>query len=140
MKRSFLPPARDALLVFALTCGAACTPNQGVKPGAPELIEFTILQAGPTATTVRADTPDCMSGIASGTACLPMGGDAGDGGVGLPVDSLCRDATAQNWCTCVADATDGTMGVWSCEPFTNVMAVVARRVRPPARHDAARSR
>jgi len=66
-----------------------------------------------------------MSGIASGAACLPMGSDAGDGGVALPPDSLCRDATAQNWCTCVPDAMDGTMGAWSCEPFTNVMAVVA---------------
>ena len=63
MKRSFPPPVRDALLVFALSCGAACTPNQGVKPGAPELIEFTIVQAGPMATTVKPDTPDCMSGI-----------------------------------------------------------------------------
>ena len=125
MKRSFPPPARDALLVIALSCGAACTPNQGVKPGAPELIEFTIVQAGGTATTVKPDTPDCMSGIASGAACLPMGSDAGDGGVGLPPDSLCRDATAQNWCTCVPDAMDGTMGVWSCEPFANVMAVIA---------------
>jgi hypothetical protein len=125
MKRSFLPPARDALLVFALSCGAACTPNQGVKPGPPELIEFTILQAGGVATTVKPDTPDCVSGIASGAACLPMGSDAGDGGVALPPDSLCRDATAQNWCTCVADADDGTMGVWSCEPFANVMAVIA---------------
>ena len=125
MKRSFPPPARHALLVFALCCGAACTPNQGVKAGAPELIEFTIVQAGGMATTVKPDTPDCMSGIASGAACLPMGGGAGDGGVGLPADSLCRDATAPNWCTCVADADDGTMGIWSCEPFANVMAVIA---------------
>jgi len=125
MKRSFLPPARDALLVFALSYGAGCTPNHDVKPGAPELIEFTIVQAGPVATTVRPDTPDCMSGIASGAACLPMGGGAGDGGTALPADSLCRNATAQNWCSCVPDADDGAMGVWSCEPFTNVMAVIA---------------
>jgi hypothetical protein len=54
-----------------------------------------------------------------------MGADGGDGGVALPADSLCRNATAQNWCTCVADGDDGTKGAWSCEPFSNVMAVIA---------------
>jgi hypothetical protein len=128
MKRSFVPPARQALcvLVGALACGAACTPNQGVKPGAPELIEFTIVQAGPTVTTVTSTTPACVSGIASGDACLPMGRASGaDGGTDTPADALCQDVADNNWCTCVADGTDDTMGTWSCAPFTNVMAVIA---------------
>jgi len=127
MNRSFPPPAREALcvLVGALVCGAACTPNHDVKPGAPELIEFTIVQAGPTATTVKPDTPECMNPIASGDPCLPMGRDGGDGGVATPPDTLCRNANANNWCSCVPDAADGTMGAWSCTEFTNVMAVVA---------------
>ena len=35
MKRSFPPPAREALcaLVGVLVCGAACEPNQDVPPG-----------------------------------------------------------------------------------------------------------
>jgi hypothetical protein len=74
------------------------------------------------ATTVRPDTPECMNPIASADACLPMG-DPADPSV--PVDSLCRDGAKNNWCSCVADAMDGSMGTWSCEPFTNVMAVIA---------------
>ena len=128
MNRSFPPPAREALcvLVGALACGAACSPNNGVKPGAPELIEFIIVQAGPTATTITPATVECVNPIATGDACLPMGSMAGaDGGVDVPADTLCRNGTANNWCSCVPDAADGTMGKWSCEPFANVMAVIA---------------
>ena len=37
MKRSFPPPAREALcaLVGVLVCGAACEPNKDVAPGPP---------------------------------------------------------------------------------------------------------
>jgi hypothetical protein len=66
-----------------------------------------------------------MSGIVPGAACLPMGSDGADGGAAQPPDTLCRFANDQNWCNCVPDATDGTLGTWSCEPFTNVMAVIA---------------
>jgi len=128
MKRSFPPPAREALgvLVGALFCSAACAPNNNVKPGAPELIEFTIVQAGPTATTVTPTTPECVSPIMTGDACLPMGSMAGaDGGTDAPPDGLCRNAPAMNWCTCVADATDASVGAWNCAEFTNVMAVIA---------------
>jgi hypothetical protein len=130
MNRSFPPPAREALcvLVGALVCGAACSPDQNVKPGAPELIEFTIVQAGPTATTVTPTTPACPNPVQSGDACLPMGIPAGaDGGVETPPDALCREANNNLWCNCVPDASDmtGTTGAWSCEPFTNVMAVIA---------------
>ena len=118
MKRSFPPPAREALcaLVGVLACVAACEPNQDVPPGAPVLKEFTIVSLGPTPTTVTADTPDCPAGIVGSEACLPMGGDG-----------LCRQASAMNWCNCIPDAADdtGLTGAWDCSPFANVMAVVA---------------
>src|SRR3954471_3663798 len=109
---------------------AACTHNQGVKPGAPELLEFTIVQGGTTPTTIKADTPECVTAIVSGDACLPNGrmADGADGGTldaDLPPDTLCRQASANNWCTCGADATDPSMGTWNCDPFANVTAVIA---------------
>jgi hypothetical protein len=136
MKRSFPPPARQALalLAGALVCGAAaCTPNHDVKPGAPELTELTIVHEGPTATTITKDTPECPA-IATGDACLPMGktADAADGGTldaDAPADSLCRlaNATVMNWCTCVTDdpMTDPTKGTWNCDPFPGIVAVIA---------------
>jgi hypothetical protein len=120
MKRSFPPPAREALcaLVGVLVCGAACEPNQDVPPGAPVLKEFTIVSGGTTPTTVTADTPDCAAGIVGGEACNP----AGD-----PPDGLCRQASAMNWCNCAADPADdtGATFIWDCSPFTNVTAVIA---------------
>jgi len=132
MNRSFPPPAREALrvLVGALVLGAACTPNNGVKPGAPELIEFTVVRTGGSATTVTPDTPDCATGQVTGDACHPTGvmADAADGGMNdadLPPDTLCRQAMDMHWCTCVADGTDPSVGAWNCDKFTNVIAVVA---------------
>jgi len=132
MKRSFPPPAREALRVLAgaaICCGVACTPNHDVKPGAPELVEFIIVQAGPSATMIKPDTPDCPAGIMNGAACLPMGvkADIADGGTidaDVPADGLCRDTDASNWCTCFPGA-DPKVGAWSCAPFSNVMAVIA---------------
>jgi len=122
MKRSFPPPAREALcaLVGVLVCGAACEPNQDVPPGAPVLKEFTIFSGGTTPTTVTADTPDCAAGIVGGESCNPAG---------TPPDGLCRQASAMNWCNCVfvPDPMDATnmLSIWDCSPFTNVSAVIA---------------
>lgn len=126
MKRSFPPPAREALcaLVGVVLCGAAaCEPNQDVPPGAPVLKEFTIVSGGTTPTTVTAATPDCPAGIVGSEACLPMGEMA----TMTPPDGLCRQASAMNWCNCVPDAADmtGATGNWDCSPFTNVTAVIA---------------
>ena len=122
MKRSFPSPARDALCVVlgALACGAACEPNNNVKPGAPELIELTLVTPGPTAMTVTADTPDCAA-IKTGDACMPAPAPPA-----VP-DTLCRLASASNWCMCtVTDPMgDPNVGTWGCDPFSNVMAVVA---------------
>jgi hypothetical protein len=112
--------------------GVACVPDQGVKKGPPELIEFTIMQAGGMATTVKSDTPECLSGVVTGSACLPMGhaADVADGGTFdamVPPDALCRQTSAMNWCTCVTTDpdTDPTAGTWSCDPLTNVAGVIA---------------
>jgi hypothetical protein len=42
-------------------------------------------------------------------------------------DTLCRDAAASHWCSCVADQADMTMrmGTWSCDPFVNVISTIA---------------
>jgi hypothetical protein len=135
MNRSFPSTAREAfrVLVGLVMGAAACTPNQGVKPGPPELIEFTIIQGGFNATTVRADTPDCKTGIVTGDACFPGGrmADVADGGAldaDVPPDGLCRQATAStnNWCTCmVPDPMAPDVGSWNCDPFANVTAVIA---------------
>jgi hypothetical protein len=136
MKRSFPPPAREALSVLvasALLCSAACTPNHNVKPGAPQLIEFNIVQTGapPTAVTITPGTPDCPS-IGTGASCLPMGhmADAADGGAfdaDVPPDSVCRLASANTWCRCYTDdpMVDPTKGTWNCDPLGSVIAVVA---------------
>jgi hypothetical protein len=128
MKRSFAPPARETLRVLAgaLVCGLACTPNQSVKSGAPELTEFVIVQAGPMATTIRPDTPECGSGVDTGSACLPMGmpADVADGGTNdadIPADTLCRQTAASNWCQCQPQP----YATWNCAPFASVMAVIA---------------
>jgi hypothetical protein len=124
MNRSFPVPAREARVAFArealvVLAGAvmfatACEPNQDVKPGAPELTEFTIVTAGPAATTVKTDTPDCASTADSGTACDPAS------------DTLCRHTSDMNWCTCVVpDMMTPDVGVWNCDPFADVVAVIA---------------
>ena len=118
------------VVVGAVICAAACTPNQSVKPGAPELIEYVIVQGGPKATVVTPDTPECTTALATGDACHPSGlmADVADGGTNdanLPADSLCRLATAMHWCTCNADMMDPNTGTWDCDPFSNVLAVVA---------------
>src|SRR5688500_16373956 len=100
MKRSFPPPAREALcaLLGVLVFGAACEPNQVVPPGPPVLKEFTII-AGGSPTTITAETPDCTAGIVGSEACNPMAD---------PPDGLCRQASAMNWCNCVPDPADAT--------------------------------
>jgi hypothetical protein len=122
MNRSFPVPARQARVALAreglvvlagvVMNAAACTPDQGVKAGAPQLIEFTIVTAGPAATTVKPDTPTCASTTGTGAVCDPAS------------DSLCGQPVDSNWCTCVADMTTGA-GTWNCDPFADVTAVIA---------------
>jgi hypothetical protein len=115
MKRSsFLPTTRGAawaLIAAALAFGSACAPSNDVQGGAPILTELTLIAPGPTAAiTITEKTADCPTTAATGVACDPS------------MDTQCR--LQPNWCSCVADAMDMTMGKWDCSPFT-VLAVVA---------------
>ena len=51
--------------------------------------------------------------------------DGGTFDADVPPDGLCKQASANNWCTCVADAMAPNMGAWNCDPFANVTAVIA---------------
>ena len=76
MKRSEVLPAgvsRAAIariaslgVAVASLSSAACAPDQSVKPGAPELIAYYVVQAGPTPTKIVPDTPDCPAAVATG--------------------------------------------------------------------------
>ena len=72
MKRPF--PRFEVLgLAAALAAGAACTPNNSVKPGAPVLMEMTVVEPGamgPTLTTVTAMTTACPTNTKEGNGCV----------------------------------------------------------------------
>ena len=120
------PLARIATLGFAVAslAGAACAPDQDVKPGAPELFAYYIVQAGPTPTKITPDTPDCPM-PAAGAMCK-AGVDPEADPPEIP-DTLCRDVAASHWCNCIADNADPTMrmGTWNCDPFVGVISVIA---------------
>jgi hypothetical protein len=128
MKRSEVLPAGVARaarthiaslgLAVASLAGTACAPDQSVKPGAPELFAYYVIQAGPTPTKILPKTPDCPT-PAAGATCRPM--------PPMPEepDTLCRDVAASHWCNCIADGTDPTMGAWNCDPFVGVISVIA---------------
>ena len=56
-------------LVAALAGGAACTPSNSVKSGAPVLIEVTIVKAGRHDHHASPPAPQPVPGTASGGAC-----------------------------------------------------------------------
>ena len=128
MKRSEVLPAgvsRAAItriaslgLAIASLTSAACAPDQGVKPGAPELFAYYVIQAGPTPTKILPKNPDCPTPAAN-AACRPMPPMPDE------PDTICRDVAASHWCSCIADATDPTMGTWNCDPFVGVISVIA---------------
>ena len=136
MKRSFPSTAREAFRVLVrpddAALAVACTPNQGVKPGAPELIEFTIVQGGRRRRRSGRTRPIARPGSSPGTPAVASGrmADAADGGT-LDAESRptvragSRASTTNNWCTCVADGMDPNVGTWNCDPFANVTAVIA---------------
>jgi hypothetical protein len=114
MKRLFPQIERPILVGLAAalaTLGAACSPNQSVKPGAPVLTEIDIVENPYTATNVTSipsNVADCPTGAASD------GGGASDGGAGAttaamtggmcdPTVPICRQVSAKNWCRCVAN-------------------------------------
>ena len=134
MNRSFPPPAREAFCVLVGAHDAArraCTPNHGVKPGAPVLIEFTIVQGGtdrarrsgrtrPTATGIAPATPACRA------AGWPTPRTAARS-TRMSRRTACAGRRARHELVHLrrADAMDPNVGTWNCDPFANVTAVIA---------------
>ncbi|HVY40877.1 MAG TPA: hypothetical protein VHM31_23220 [Polyangia bacterium] len=76
-------------LAAALAGAGACAPNNSVKPGAPVLIEVSIVEGGgATITSIPPSAALCAAGTASGGACSTTS------------DKTC--VLAKNWCRCGA--------------------------------------
>src|SRR5665213_3402386 len=116
MKRLFPRIERLALVGLAAalaTFGAACSPNQSVKPGAPVLTEIDIVENPYTGiqnvTSIPGNVTDCPTGTVTDDGGA---GDAGGvngtaaaatGGMCDPAVPICRQVSAKNWCRCVAN-------------------------------------
>ena len=89
MNRPF--PRLEVLgLTAALALVGACTPNNAVKPGAPVLIELSIVEnGGATITTVTPTTASCHGDTPEGGPCDSV------------ADAVCESATTGNLCRCV---------------------------------------
>jgi hypothetical protein len=89
MKRPF--PRFEVLGLTAALVGVACTPSNSVKPGAPVLMEMTIVEnGGASYTTVKADTPSCPPGTADQGGCASA-------------ISACQAITTNILCRCIAN-------------------------------------
>jgi hypothetical protein len=76
-------------LTAALAFVGACTPNTSVKPGAPVIIELSVVEnGGATITTVTPTTPSCPGATPEGGACDSV------------MYAVC-EATTNNLCRCV---------------------------------------
>jgi hypothetical protein len=77
-------------LTAALALVGACTPNTSVKPGAPVLIELSILEnGGASITTVKPETGLCPAPGTEGAPCDPV------------ADAVCQSTTTTNLCRCI---------------------------------------
>jgi Bacterial Ig-like domain len=116
MKRLFSKIERPALIGLAaalVTFGAACNPNQSVKPGAPVLTEVDIVENpySPTSqnvTSIPSAVTDCPTGAASDGGSSADGATGGttaaaSGGMCDPAVPICRQVSAKNWCRCFAN-------------------------------------
>jgi hypothetical protein len=114
MKRQFPRIERRALLGLAAaltTLGAACSPNNNVKPGAPVLTEVEIIEnygtASPAVTSIPSGVAECPTATTDGGADGAIdGGPAAsiNGGMCEPSVTICRQTSASNWCRCVANS------------------------------------
>src|ERR1700734_81161 len=76
-------------LTAALALVGACTPNTSVKPGAPVLIELSVVEnGGATIPTVTPTTPSCPGATPEGGPCDSV------------MYAVC-EATNNNLCRCV---------------------------------------
>jgi hypothetical protein len=98
---TFLGPAAAAIAL-----ATSCTPNQGVKPGAPVLAEVVIIENGMTASAIHAGATDCDAALTAGSACDPVN------------DTSCHVPSGNNWCRC-----DAMSSMWKCDPFSPISTV-----------------
>jgi hypothetical protein len=77
-------------LTAALALVGACTPNTSVKPGAPELIELSIVEnGGASITTVKPETELCPGPTTEGGPCDAVR------------YAVCESVTTNNLCRCI---------------------------------------
>jgi hypothetical protein len=71
-------PAIASLLSLAFATGAAigCAPDNSVKPGAPVLLKFTVVQPGGVTVTIDSSAKICAAEIVNGAACRAVAGPA----------------------------------------------------------------
>ena len=91
MNRPF--PRLEVLgLTAALALSGACTPNTSVKPGAPVIIELSVVEnGGASITTVTPKTGYCPAPGSEGGPCDPV------------ADAVCQSTTTTNLCRCIAN-------------------------------------
>jgi hypothetical protein len=89
MNRPF--PRLEVLgLTAALALAGACTPNNSVKPGAPVLIELSIVEnGGASITTVKPETGRCPTPMVEGGPCDSVN------------YAVCESVTTNNLCRCI---------------------------------------
>src|SRR4051812_39879216 len=121
MTRLFSCPAIGSLLAVALLAAGAtgCAPDNDVKPGAPVLTKFVLVQHGHEHTTIDSSAVLCATAVTSGGACVAAD-DPDTADVELP-DPMCQQ-TSLDWCQC---NTVGNSSVWACGPLPGVRAAVA---------------
>ena len=108
MNRPF--PRLEVLgLTAALALAGACTPNNAVKPGAPVLIELSIVEnGGATITTVTPTTGNCHGDTPEGGPCDSV------------ADAVCESAATGNLCRCVPNPP--SMAATNAAPATDAGA------------------
>ena len=116
-----VPKALCLLGLFVMSGG--CSPNNGVKPGAPVLTKLTILENGSTPMDVTSDSVACAATVKGGGACF-VADNVIEGMTVDKADKTCQTA-AFDWCRCAGDASMSVMGAWNCDPFSPLSVVIA---------------
>jgi hypothetical protein len=71
-------PAIASLLFLAFATGVTigCAPDNSVKPGAPVLLKFTVVQPGGVTLTIDSSAKICATTVVDGAACRAVAGPA----------------------------------------------------------------
>jgi hypothetical protein len=118
MNRSFPRPAIASLIALAVGAAAAsgCAPDNDVKPGAPQLTKFIILQNGYSMLAIDPSTMACAAAAVTGAACVAA--DNPDTAEIETPDAMCQQADTLDFCQC--DGSDAANPVWACAPVAAV--------------------